>query len=125
MFTHETTDKSKPSPALLSVAAYAFCGDHQEANKIREEYSLPVYLEFLGDHPFTATLMDDLGTSYQALENYGSAIEFLRKALHIRKHSLGNHQVTARSFYDFGKVNIYICKGSLKFSPILRILLVD
>ena len=67
-----------------------------------------MYLEFLGDHPFTATLMDDLGTSYQALENYGSAIEFLRKALHIRKHSLGNHQVTARSFYDFGKVNIYI-----------------
>ena len=67
-----------------------------------------MYLEFLGDHPFTATLMDDLGTSYQALENYGSAIKFLRKALHIRKHSLGNHQVTARSFYDFGKVNIYI-----------------
>ena len=65
-------------------------------------------LEFLGDHPFTATLMDDLGTSYQALENYGSAIKFLRKALHIRKHSLGNHQVTARSFYDFGKVNMYI-----------------
>ena len=84
-----------------------------------------MYLEFLGDHPFTATLMDDLGTSYQALENYGSAIEFLRKALHIRKHSLGNHQVTARSFYDFGKVNIYICKGSLKFYPIFRILLVD
>ena len=67
-----------------------------------------MYLEFLGDHPFTATLMDDLGTSYQALENYGSAIKFLRKALHIRKHSLGNHQVTVRSFYDFGKVNIYI-----------------
>ena len=84
-----------------------------------------MYLEFLGDHPFTATLMDDLGTSYQALENYGSAIEFLRKALHIRKHSLGNHQVTARSFYDFGKVNIYISKGSLKFYLILRILLID
>ena len=84
-----------------------------------------MYLEFLGDHPFTATLMGDLGTSYQALENYGSAIEFLRKALHIRKHSLGNHQVTARSFYDFGKVNIYICKVSLKFYPILRILPVD
>ena len=84
-----------------------------------------MYLEFLGDHPFTATLMDDLGTSYQALENYGGAIKFLRKALHIRKHSLGNHQVTARSFYDFGKVNIYICKVSLKFYPILRILLVD
>ena len=84
-----------------------------------------MYLEFLGDHPFTATLMDDLGTSYHALENYGSAIEFLRKALHIRKHSLGNHQVTARSFYDFGKVNIYICKGSLKFYLILRILLID
>ena len=84
-----------------------------------------MYLEFLGDHPFTATLMDDLGTSYQALENYGSAIKFLRKALHIRKHSLGNHQVTARSFYDFGKVNTYICKGSLKFYLILRILLID
>ena len=88
-----------------------------------------MYLEFLGDHPFTATLMDDLGTSYQALENYGSAIKFLRKALHIRKHSLGNHQVTARSFYDFGKVNIYIyiyiCMCSSKFYPILRILFID
>lgn len=84
-------------------AAYAFNEAHQEANKYRAEYSLPVYLELLGDHPFTATLMDDMGMSYQALGDYDSAIKFLRDALRMRKNSLGDHQETARSFHGLGK----------------------
>lgn len=94
----------------LLVAAYAFNDAHQEANKFREQYSLPVYLELLGDHPFTATLMDDMGISYQALGNYESAIKFLREALHIRNHSLGDHQETARSFHGLGKVHHFTLK---------------
>ena len=74
-----------------------------------------MYQELLGYHPFTATLMDDLGTSYQELGNYENAIKFLREALHIRKHSLGNHQVTARSFHDLGKVNIRALRSYLIF----------
>ena len=89
-------------------AAYAFNEAHQEANKYRAEYSLPVYLELLGDHPFTATLMDDMGMSYQALGDYDSAIKFLRDALRMRKNSLGDHQETARSFHGLGKVNLVI-----------------
>ena len=88
------------------TAAYAFNEAHQEANKYRAEYSLPVYLELLGDHPFTATLMVDMGMSYQVLGDYDSAIKFLRDALRMRKNSLGDHQETARSFHDLGKVNL-------------------
>ncbi|KAL9986677.1 hypothetical protein ACROYT_G000851 [Oculina patagonica] len=84
-------------------AAYAFNEAHHEANRVREECSLPVYLELLGDHPFTATLMDDMGMSYQALGDYKNAIKFLREALRMRKHSLGDHQETARSFHGLGK----------------------
>lgn len=84
-------------------AAYAFNEAHQEANKYRAESSLPVYLELLGDHPFTATLMDDMGMSYQALGDYDSAIKFLHDALRMRKNSLGDHQETARSFHGLGK----------------------
>lgn len=94
----------------LLVAAYAFNDAHQEANKFREEYSLPVYLESLGDHPFTATLMDDMGISYQALGNYESAIKFLHEALRMRNQSLGDHQETARSFHGLGKVHHFTLK---------------
>jgi len=85
-------------------AAHAFNGAHSEANKVREENSLPVYLELLGDHPFTATLMEGMGASYQALGDYDSAIKSIREALRMRKQSLGDHQETARSFHDLGKV---------------------
>ena len=89
-----------------SLAAYAFNGAHREANKIREENSLPVYLELLGDHPFTATLLEGMGASYQALGDYVSAIKFINDALRMRKQSLGDHQETARSYHDLGKVTI-------------------
>lgn len=94
---------------LLFTAACAFNDAHDDANKFRAKYSLPVYLELLGDHPFTATLMDDMGTSYQALGDYESAIKFLRDALRMRKRSLGDHQETARSFHGLGKVQCTNC----------------
>ena len=73
---------------------------------MREEKSLPVYLELLGDHPFTATLMEDMGASYQALGDYSRAVSLIREALRIRKQALGDHQETARSFHDLGKVSV-------------------
>lgn len=85
-------------------AAYAFNGAHWEANKIRKEKSLPVYLELLGDHPFTATLMEGMGASYLALEDYDNSIKYIREALRMRKQFLGDHQETARSYHDLGKV---------------------
>ena len=73
---------------------------------MREEKSLPVYLELLGDHPFTATLMEDMGASYQALGDYSRAVSLIREALRMRKQALGDHQETARSFHDLGKVSV-------------------
>lgn len=84
-------------------AAYAFNEAHREANNMREENSLPVYLELLGDHPFTATLLEGMGASYQALGDHVSAIKFINDALRMRKQSLGDHQETARSYHDLGK----------------------
>ena len=88
-------------------AAYAFNGAHWEANKIRKEKSLPVYLELLGDHPFTATLMEGMGASYLVLEDYDNSIKYIREALRMRKQFLGDHQETARSYHDLGKVIIF------------------
>ena len=89
---------------LLSLpVAYAFNDDHQTANKLREEKALPVYLELLGDHPFTATLMDDAGTSYQSLGDYDNAVKYIGDALSMRVRALGDHQETARSWHDLGK----------------------
>ncbi|XP_074630959.1 uncharacterized protein LOC141889538 [Acropora palmata] len=83
-------------------AAYAFNDAHKEANEIRKEKSLPVYLDLLGDHPFTATLMEDMGASYLELGDYDNSIKFIREALRMRKQSLGDHQETARSYHDLG-----------------------
>ena len=91
----------------MTPAAYAFNEAHSEANKVREENSLPVYLELLGDHPYTATLMEDMGASYQALGDYERAIWLIRESLRMRKQSLGDHQETARSFHDLGQVSIF------------------
>ena len=78
-----------------------------------------MYLELLGDHPFTATLMDDMGMSYQALGDYDSAIKFLRDALRMRKNSLGDHQETARSFHGLGKVNLHSYTNEFLFHPLV------
>lgn len=72
-----------------------------------------MYLDLLGDHPFTATLMEDMGASYLELGDYDNSIKFIREALRMRKQSLGDHQETARSYHDLGMVRIII-----KFLPL-------
>ena len=89
---------------VLSIAAYGFNNEHKKANEIRLEKSLPVYEQLLGSHPYTATLMDDMGNSYHALRDYGNAMKYIKMALNMRRSSLGDHQETARSYHDLGKV---------------------
>lgn len=89
---------------VFLLAAYSFNSEHEKANEIRLEQSLPVYEQLLGGHPYTATLLDDMGTSYLAMKDYRNALKYVRMALHMRESSLGDHQDTARSYHDLGKV---------------------
>ena len=88
---------------MCFAVAYSFNDDHVTANKFREEHVLPVYQALLGDHAYTATLLDDAGMSYQALGDYDNAIKYLKDALSMRIRALGDHQETARSWHDLGK----------------------
>ena len=64
---------------------------------------LPVYKTNLRSHPFTATLFNSIGKDYFSLGDNRTAMEFIDKALVMRKKHLGeNHQETARSYHDLG-----------------------
>ncbi|KAK3750569.1 hypothetical protein QZH41_009811 [Actinostola sp. cb2023] len=86
------------------AVSYSFNNQHHTANRMRLEKVLPVYQAYLGDHPYTATLMDDMGVSYMAQSNYSSAYTYIKEALRMRVESLGDHQETARSYHDYGTV---------------------
>lgn len=45
-----------------------------------------------------------MGTSYLALKDYANALKYVKMALNMRKSLLGDHQETARSYHDLGKV---------------------
>ena len=79
---------------------------HMAAIEIRSNFVLPNYESILGDHPFVATTLNCIGSSYQALGDYDNAIKFTRRALEIRKRLLGHHQETARSLYDLGVAHL-------------------
>ncbi|EDO34625.1 predicted protein [Nematostella vectensis] len=92
------------------AAAYSFNNQHNTANTLRHEKVLPVYLRHLGDHPYTATLMDDMGTAYTALGDYVNAHGCLQEALRMRIKALGDHHETARSYHDLGVVLVARCR---------------
>lgn len=64
---------------------------------------LPVYEEYLGDHPATAATLNWIGKSYYALGDYDNAIKYSRRSNNLRQKLLGPHQETARSLYDLGE----------------------
>ena len=78
--------------------------DHRQAIKIREEQTLPIYRERLGDHPFTATILNNLSNNFHALGESESAKQYSQKALKIRRELLKDHKDTAKSLFDLGMV---------------------
>ncbi|XP_031574990.1 uncharacterized protein LOC116308656 [Actinia tenebrosa] len=86
------------------AASYSFHKQHHTANRLRVEKVLPVYKQHLGDHAYTATLMDDMGMSCMALSNYDCANTYIKEAVRMRVKALGDHQETARSYHDYGTV---------------------
>ena len=84
--------------------SYRLCGDHQTAIEIWKTNTLPVYLEELSDHPWTASILHYIADSYKALAIESSEYEYaeqaemyFRQALELRSRLLGFHQDTARS----------------------------
>ncbi|XP_068693397.1 uncharacterized protein [Montipora foliosa] len=77
---------------------------HRQAVTIREEKVLPIYIKRLGDHPFTATILNHLSNNHRDLKEIEAAERYVRKALEIRRKLLGDHRDTAKSLFDLGMV---------------------
>ena len=80
-------------------------GYHRQAIAVREERTLPIYMEQLGDHPFTATILNNLSNNHYALGQYDEANQYSNKALRMRQELLKDHRDTAKSLFDLGMVH--------------------
>ena len=90
---------------MLCLVALSLRGNHHQAVKIRKEQVLPIYRERLGDHPFTATILNNLSNNFHALKEFDNAQQYAGKALKIRLELLNNHMDTAKSLFDLGMVH--------------------
>ena len=90
---------------IISVVALSLEENHQEAIAVREEWTLPIYREQLGDHPFTATILNNLSNNYYALRQYDKAEQYSNEALRMRQKLLQDHRDTAKSLFDLGMVH--------------------
>ncbi|XP_022800893.1 uncharacterized protein LOC111338616 [Stylophora pistillata] len=79
-------------------------GDHQLAIEVRKQ-TLEIYMEKLGEHPFTATILNSLSSNYCALGKYNDAERCSKEALEIRQKQLKNHRDTAKSLFDLGMIH--------------------
>ena len=87
---------------LFILVALSFENDHQEAVNIRENQVMPIYRERLGDHPFTATILNNLSNNYRDLEEFDAAEDYAEQALVIRRELLADHRDTTKSLFDLG-----------------------
>ena len=80
-------------------------GNHEQAIKVREEQTLPIYKETLDKHPFMATILNSLSNNHYALGNYEAAEQYSKKAFKIRHDLLKDHRDTAKSLFDLAMVH--------------------
>ena len=73
---------------------------------------MPIYRKRLGDHPFTATILNNLSNNYRDLGEFDAAEEYAEQALKIRLELLADHRDTAKSLFDLGVAR----KANGKFS---------
>ena len=69
---------------------------------IRESEVMPIYRERLGDHPFTATILNNLSNNHRDLGEFEAAEEYAKQALDIRRKLLADHRDTIKSLFDLG-----------------------
>ena len=93
---------------FLVLDAHRASGDHEQAINIWKTETLPVYKDVLGDHPWTASILQYIAGSYRCLAQSESAESgtadqaerYSGEALGLRIKLLGEHQDTARSHVD-------------------------
>ncbi len=90
---------------IFFVVAQSLEGEHRQAIEVREEQTLPIYRGQLADHPFTATILNNLSNNYYALDEYDNAKQYSEEALKIRRELLKDHRDTAKSLFDLGMVH--------------------
>ena len=99
---------------FLFLDAHRASGDNKQAINIWKTETLPVYKDELGDHPWMASILRFIGSSYWCLvksESADSGIAdqaemYIREALELRIKLLGEHQDTARSHVDLSDILI-------------------
>ena len=63
---------------------------------------MPIYTERLGDHPFTATILNNLSNNHRDVREFDDAENYARQALDLRLELLGGHRDTIKSLFDLG-----------------------
>ena len=99
---------------FLVLDAHRKSGDHEQAIRIWQTETLPVYKDELGDHPWTASILRYIAGSYRCLAKSESADPgiadqaemYSREALELRIKLLGEHHDTARSYVDLSDILI-------------------
>ncbi|XP_068689651.1 uncharacterized protein [Montipora foliosa] len=86
------------------AVALSLESDHGQAVKIRRDEVLPIYRERLGDHPFTATILNNLSNNHRDLREIEAAERYVREALEIRLNLLDVHIDTCKSLFDLAMV---------------------
>ena len=76
----------------------------RKAVEVRTLETLPRYRGKLGDHPFTATILNYLSKNYRALEEFEDAKKCSEEALKIRRDFLREHMETALSLFEVAMV---------------------
>ena len=76
----------------------------QKAVQCRTHKTLEIYRVELGDHPFTATILNNLSKNYRALGKFQDAKRCSQEGLKIRSEFLGEHMETALSLYEVALV---------------------
>ena len=76
----------------------------QNAVEYRTRKTLQIYRVKLGDHPFTATILNNLSKNYRSLGMFEDAKKCSVEGLKIRRKFLGEHMETALSLYEVALV---------------------
>ena len=95
----------------LESAHYQRQGRQEKANALlqkavewRTRKTLQIYRVKLGDHPFTATILNNLSKNYRSLGKFEDAKKCSVEGLKIRREFLGEHMETALSLYEVALV---------------------
>ena len=108
------TIKIDPIFFFLLLDAHRASKNHKQAINIWKTETLPVYKDELGDHPWTASILRYIASSYRCLAKSESADSgiadqaemYSREALELRIKLLREHQDTARSHVDLSDILI-------------------